>query len=61
MKFGYARVSGLSQDLKLQVKQLEDQGVPKGNFISTVLPAEAERSPFAWGLQNRKKKLSDHR
>lgn len=29
MKFGYARVSGLSQDLELQVKQLEDQGVPE--------------------------------
>ena len=45
----------------IRAGEREDQGVPKGNFISTVLPAEAERSPFAWGLQNRKKKLSDHR
>ena len=34
MKFGYARVSGLSQDLKLQVKQLEDQGVPRENIYA---------------------------
>ena len=37
MKFGYARVSGLSQDLELQVKQLEDQGVPRENIYAEKL------------------------
>lgn len=32
MKFGYARVSGTSQDLSLQIDQLKAQGVPENNI-----------------------------
>lgn len=45
MKFGYARVSGLSQDLKLQVKQLEDQGVPRENIYAEKYTGTKEDRP----------------
>lgn len=45
MKFGYARVSGLSQDLKLQVKQLEAQGVPRENIYAEKFTGTKEDRP----------------
>ena len=45
MKFGYARVSGLSQDLELQVKQLEDQGVPRENIYAEKFTGIKEDRP----------------
>lgn len=45
MKFGYARVSGLSQDLELQVKQLEAQGVPRENIYAEKFTGTKEERP----------------
>lgn len=56
MKFGYARVSGLSQDLELQVKQLEDQGVPRENIYAEKFTGIKEDRPEWLKLSNQLRK-----
>ena len=45
MKFGYARVSGLSQDLAEQVSELEKQGVEKENIYAEKFTGTKEDRP----------------
>ena len=45
MKFGYARVSGLSQDLAQQTDQLVKAGVPKDNVYAEKFTGTTEQRP----------------
>lgn len=45
MIYGYARVSGTGQDLELQVKQLEQAGVPKENIFAEKFTGTTQERP----------------
>ena len=45
MKFGYARVSGLSQDLEQQKQQLIDHDVPEENIYAEKFTGTTEQRP----------------
>lgn len=56
MKFGYARVSGLSQDLKAQVEQLKKQGVSEDNIYAEKFTGTKEDRPEWLKLSNQLRK-----
>lgn len=56
MKFGYARVSGLSQDLKAQVEQLKNQGVSEDNIYAEKFTGTKEDRPEWLKLSNQLRK-----
>lgn len=56
MKFGYARVSGLSQDLKAQVEQLKKQGVSEDNIYAEKFTGTKEARPEWLKLSNQLRK-----
>lgn len=56
MKFGYARVSGLSQDLKAQVEQLKKQGVSEDNTYAEKFTGTKEDRPEWLKLSNQLRK-----
>lgn len=45
MIYGYARVSGTGQDLELQVKELEQAGVPTGNVYAEKFTGTTRNRP----------------
>ena len=58
MKFGYARVSGLSQDLAQQTDQLIKVGVPKENVYAEKFTGTTEQRP-QWQKLNRQLRRGD--
>ncbi len=58
MKFGYARVSGLSQDLAQQTDQLIKVGVPKENVYAEKFTGTTEQRP-EWQKLNRQLRRGD--
>ena len=58
MKFGYARVSGLSQDLEQQKQQLKDHDVPEENIYAEKFTGTTEDRPEWQKLYKQLRKLS---
>lgn len=58
MKYGYARVSGTSQDLNEQISELEHAGVLRKNIYSEKFTGTKEQRP-QWQLLSSKLKAGD--
>lgn len=56
MDFGYARVSSTAQDLELQMKQLEQAGVPKENIYAEKFTGTTQERPKWQELYNQLRK-----
>ena len=58
MKFGYARVSGLSQDLAQQKEQLVKNGVDEDNIYAEKFTGTTEQRP-KWQKLNKQLRKDD--
>lgn len=58
LKYGYARVSGTSQDLAEQINELQKQGIPKENIYSEKFTGTKEHRP-QWQVLSHKLQNGD--